>query len=245
MFDSADWYERSINWSARLAREIPVLTEVLGPAGRVLDAGCGTGHQASALAQRGYQVTGADASEEMLAVARRTAAAAGTAPRFACVPYGALHLRLGGDFDGVYCIGNALAAAGSRHAAAEALAQFAACLRRGGRLFVQILNFAAMRDQHPCVHGPRVSHVDGREYVSLRHFRFAGEIVEITHITLWNEGGWKKYAQAGRLCDIDLETLRGWCDADGLRVDALWGSYDREPLDLERSVDLILVATRT
>ena len=41
--------------------------------GRVLDAGCGTGRVAIRLAERGYQVTGIDADESMLAEARRAA----------------------------------------------------------------------------------------------------------------------------------------------------------------------------
>jgi 2-polyprenyl-3-methyl-5-hydroxy-6-metoxy-1,4-benzoquinol methylase len=45
----------------------------------VLDVGTGTGRAAIALARRGARVTGLDASAEMLAVARRRAAAAGAA----------------------------------------------------------------------------------------------------------------------------------------------------------------------
>lgn len=38
--------------------------------GRILDLGCGTGNSAAPLLRRGYEVTGVDASEAMLAVAR-------------------------------------------------------------------------------------------------------------------------------------------------------------------------------
>ena len=43
------------------------------PAGRALDAACGTGRHARWLAERGHQVVGIDASEAMLAVAREKA----------------------------------------------------------------------------------------------------------------------------------------------------------------------------
>jgi 2-polyprenyl-3-methyl-5-hydroxy-6-metoxy-1,4-benzoquinol methylase len=49
---------------------------------RVLDVGTGTGRAAIALAARGAQVSGVDASAEMLAVARRRAAAAGAQVHF-------------------------------------------------------------------------------------------------------------------------------------------------------------------
>ena len=41
------------------------------PGGRVLDAGCGSGRDALAFHQRGYQVTAFDASEAMVAMAHR------------------------------------------------------------------------------------------------------------------------------------------------------------------------------
>ena len=43
------------------------------PIRRVLDLGCGTGNHAIPLTQRGYEVTGIDCSESMLAYARRKA----------------------------------------------------------------------------------------------------------------------------------------------------------------------------
>jgi SAM-dependent methyltransferase len=46
-----------------------------GPVKTILDLGCGTGNHALPLARRGYQVTGIDLSEEMLAHARRKAQA--------------------------------------------------------------------------------------------------------------------------------------------------------------------------
>lgn len=49
---------------------------------RVLDVGTGTGRGAIALAARGAEVTGVDASAEMLAVAQRRAAAAGVSVHF-------------------------------------------------------------------------------------------------------------------------------------------------------------------
>ena len=246
LFDWAEWYERTINWSARLRREVPVLAHVFGPpgAGGLLDAGCGTGHQASALAQRGYQVVGADVSEAMLAVARRGSSAAAAAVRFVRAPYHELHAAVGDGFDGVYCLGNALAAAGGRDLVRDAIVQFARCLRRGGRLFVQILNFPPMRQETPCVRGPRVCETDGVRYVSVRQFHFSGDTVQVTNITIFNDGGWKQQAHCGVLYPATLDELRPWCDEAGLRIEAVWGGYERTPFDAGRSTDLILEATR-
>lgn len=48
-----------------------------GPVRTILDLGCGTGGHALLLAQRGYQVTGVDRSEEMLRIARSKTAVSG------------------------------------------------------------------------------------------------------------------------------------------------------------------------
>lgn len=246
LFSDADWYDQSIHWPKRLGREIPVLKDVFGPPGEggILDAGCGTGHQVCALKGEGYRVVGADVSEEMLEVAGRTAQKAGVTVKFITCPYRALPEGVGGGFDGLYCLANALAAAGSRDAVAEAIARFAQCLRPGGRLFVQVLNFLPMRSEVPCVRGPRVATVDGRDYISVRQFHFVGEVVRVSNITLWHDEVWRQRAHGGTLYPVTLDELREWCESSGLRIDEVWGGYTREPFEPDRSADLILLATR-
>ncbi len=245
MFDSAEWYDRTINWSARLGREIPILMEVFGPPGTrgILDAGCGTGRQAVALAQHGYRVTGIDASEDMLRFARQQALAAHTHIQFVHTRYDALQQLELGSFDAIYCIGNSLAAAGSAKEVATAIQQFAALLRPGGRLFLQLLNFSPMRLRQPCVVGPRVAVVDGREYISVRQFHFLNDLAQVTNITIWDDGGWRQRSHTGQLYPIELEELKTCCSRCGLKIDHLWGGYDKEPFNVDNSVDLICVAT--
>ena len=78
--------------------EVDAVAAVLqGP--RVLDAGCGTGRFAAALAARGFEVTGVDRSAELVAVARG---------RFAGVVFEVADLRdrvVGAPFDSVLCRG--------------------------------------------------------------------------------------------------------------------------------------------
>lgn len=53
--------------------EARFLSGLLGPPGRILDAGCGTGRVALRLAEQGYDVVGVDVDEAMLDVARAAA----------------------------------------------------------------------------------------------------------------------------------------------------------------------------
>lgn len=62
------------HWGDFAGRVLPVLDEMalnnLPKGGKILDLCCGTGQLAQLLTERGYYVTGVDASEEMLAYAR-------------------------------------------------------------------------------------------------------------------------------------------------------------------------------
>ena len=67
-------YDRFVSWSGRLAIEMPFLEQKLRETGarRVLDAACGTGMHAIALAQVGFETAGADLSAGMISVPGKT-----------------------------------------------------------------------------------------------------------------------------------------------------------------------------
>lgn len=65
--------------------EAEVVQRYFPLSGRILDVGCGPGREAIALAQRGYDVVGADISEAVLERARANAAEAGVAVEWVLV----------------------------------------------------------------------------------------------------------------------------------------------------------------
>lgn len=245
LFDSARWYDLGVNWEARLKRELPVFREVFGPPGELglLDVACGTGRHLAALVQAGYRLTGLDYSADMLGLARARLEAVGVQAALVQASFDAIPPGVG-PFDGVYCIGNSLAAAGDTHTAEQAVRALAGGLRPGGRMFIQILNFERLRKERPAVRGPRARREGGVEYVTTRVFSFAGESAQVTSLTLWNDGGWRQHAAAATLCPIFAPVLTRWHESSGLHIDALWGSYVREPFDPATSEDLIVVATK-
>ncbi|MGH9803662.1 MAG: class I SAM-dependent DNA methyltransferase [Candidatus Acidiferrales bacterium] len=96
----------------------------------VLDLGCGTGGHALLLAARGYRVTGVDASEAMLARARRKAESAGAAVRFHCASIE--ELALGEHFDAAVSLFNVINYLASPEALRAGLARIRAHLLPGG-----------------------------------------------------------------------------------------------------------------
>jgi ubiquinone/menaquinone biosynthesis C-methylase UbiE len=67
----ADWYDAEFQPAPLGGEAWELLTRLLGEAnGSLLDVGCGTGSHAAALAERGWDVTGVDVSEDMLRRAR-------------------------------------------------------------------------------------------------------------------------------------------------------------------------------
>ena len=107
----APLFDVMTDWEARLAAEGPFLRGVLEEAGaaRVLDAACGSGGHALALATWGYAVAGADASPVMIEMAQAKARAAGLTVPFRTAGLADLAaLSDLGPFDAVLCLGNSL-----------------------------------------------------------------------------------------------------------------------------------------
>ncbi|ACL55944.1 class I SAM-dependent methyltransferase [Methylobacterium nodulans] len=99
------------------------------PGGRILDAGCGPGRDTIAFAQRGYEVIALDASEEMVALARKRVAdrAAVYAMRFEGIFWR-------DEFDGIWACASLLHVPSSDFA--EVASRLAEALRPGGTWYM-------------------------------------------------------------------------------------------------------------
>ena len=119
-----------------MGRPQPAIERLAGEgafAGRVLDAGCGTGDNALHIAALGLPVLGVDVAETAVAIAREKSAARGIAADFAVAD--ALHLdRVGRVFDTVVDCG--LFHAFDRDERRAYAASLAADTRPGGALYV-------------------------------------------------------------------------------------------------------------
>jgi glycine/sarcosine N-methyltransferase len=252
----APLFDIMTDWEIRLAGEGPFLQEVLREAGatRVLDVACGSGGHALALARWGYDVTGVDASQAMIALARRKASQAGLDVPFVVSGFAAL---AGADpearpYDAVLCLGNSLPHLLAQADLVAALKMMASVLRPAGLFVTQNLNYDQRWVKKPRFFGAQGGVLDGREALVWRFADYdvtAGRIA--FHIALFRKA---QGTEGAAKWDVEVHTtpqrplfhadlVSGLADAGFTRV----RSYARmalplEPFDPERSGDLVVVA---
>jgi glycine/sarcosine N-methyltransferase len=246
-YDSlASDYDRFVNWEGRLAHELPFLGRLFAGHGvvRVLDAACGTGHHAIALAKQGYQAMGADLSAAMIEQARRNAAAAGVQVGFAVAGFGGL-AAIGQTFDAVLCLGNSLPHLLTEKALAEALSDFAAVLHPGGLVVIQNRNFDRVWRRRERFMGPQSCREGEREWVFVRFYDFHEATVTFNMIRLRRDGEtWTQDVESTELRPIFRDELAAALGRAGFFQAAFHGGYDGSHFDPAHSNDLIAVAQK-
>lgn len=246
-------YDRFVNWPARLAVEMPFIERQLqavapgvsGPA-RVLDAACGTGVHAIALAQMGYLAAGADLSTGMIERARLNASQAGANVRFEVAGFGDLARAFGEkSFEAVLCLGNSLPHLLTPAALAGALGDFAACLRPGGSLLIQNRNFDAVLARQERWMEPQAHRDGSREWLFLRFYDFDPDGLLAFHIlTLSREesGPWEQEVTSTRLWPMrQLELATALTEAGFTQI-SWYGDMSGAPFRPGESGNLIATA---
>jgi glycine/sarcosine N-methyltransferase len=255
MYDSlsAD-YDRFVDWNARLQVEMPFIEALIQKIGadetrvRVLDAACGTGMHAVALAQRGYQTAGADLSQGMIARAALNAERAGVRVEFRTAGFGELR-RFFNGFDALVCLGNSLPHLHTLSELSSALDDFAACLRPGGLLLIQNRNFDAVLARHERWMSPEGYREASREWLFFRFYDFNPDQSLAFHVvTLTREGdtSWQQKIDSTRLYPQRRDELVAALEAAGFDRITAYGGMSGDPFAPQTSPNLVLVArTRT
>jgi glycine/sarcosine N-methyltransferase len=255
MYDTfSDDYDRFVNWANRLAFELPFLERLLAPLGhpaRILDAACGTGMHAIALAQRGHLCAGADLSAAMITRAQANAAAAGVNLPFASAGFGALAATFDGSqrmpFDAVLCLGNSLPHVLSPADLVAALADFAACLRAGGVLIVQSRNFDTVMAHRERFMEPQAYQQGGEERIFVRFYDYDPDgliTFNIRNLARSANSAWTQHLLQTRLMPQPRTLLESAAQTAGFRQIQAFGGMDGSPFDPEKSGNLVLVATK-
>ncbi len=240
-------YDRFVNWQGRLEHELPFFQQHFEAAGvqRVLDAACGTGHHAIALARAGYDVVGADLSPAMIGRAQENAAEAGVEVEFAVAGFGQL-VALGQIFDAAICLGNSLPHLLSASAVEAALRDFAQVLRPGGLLIVQNRNFDRVWVERERFMDPQSYREGGQEWIFVRFYDFHPETITFNMIRLRRtDEGWDQDVESTELRPLFRDGLAQALDGAGFGEATFYGSYGGEAFDPAESGDLIAIARRS
>lgn len=243
-------YDRFVNWPQRLSAELPFIERQLEAvqARRVLDAACGTGQHAIALAGRGYELAGADLSEGMIERARFNATAAGIKVRWQAAGFGELRSELGNDFDAVLCLGNSLPHVLTADDLSLTLSDFAACLRPGGLLLIQNRNFdRVLAGQERWMQSQ--SHREGQqEWVFLRFYDFQPQgTLLFTVVTLHRDGTeeWEQREVSTQLWPQQQHEVTAALGAAGFDGITCYGNMTGALFDAKESPNLVVRAQRT
>jgi glycine/sarcosine N-methyltransferase len=246
-------YDRFVNWNNRLAVEMPWIEQQLQivqtpgqePV-RVLDAACGTGMHAIALAQHGYAAAGADLSAAMVERARQNAARSGVSARFEAAGFGDLAQVFGkGAFDAVLCLGNSLPHVLSAGELATAVEDFAACLRPGGLLILQNRNFDAVMASRERWMEPQAYQEGEQEWIFLRFYDYDPDgLITFNILTLRRQetGGWTQQVTATRLRPLLQAELQAALKAAGFVDIAGYGNMSGAPFEAVTSGNLVVTA---
>ena len=253
MYDQfADDYDRFVDWQSRLSIEMPFIeTSIRGSIGSigeisVLDAACGTGMHAIALAKAGLSVCAADLSGEMIARARANAQKTGASIRFEAAGFGALSRTFGTEgFHAALCLGNSLPHLLTDADLAATLADFYACLKPGGVLLIQNRNFDAVMKTRERMMEPQI-HVEGaEEWIFYRFYDFNPDgtiLFNITRLHRAPNSGWQSDVISTLLKPLLEKELLQALDRTGFRSVRTYGSLTGDAFDLRGSGNLVLLA---
>lgn len=162
----------------------------------ILDCACGIGIDAIALARHGYEVRGSDASERLVAEARRRARQTGVEVPFVVCSWEELPERFGSErFDLVLCTGNSVSHSPGAGAMLRSFKAMREVLKNGGTLIVDSRNWEKLREQRPRVSvADHVVERDGTRCVPVYLWSFPAcweepHVVDLALLFLDEEGG--------------------------------------------------------
>lgn len=247
-------YDYFVNWKSRLAYELPFLINEISRLSenpqelKVLDAACGTGRHAIALANEGFQMSGADLYPEMVSQAQANAFAADQNLNLKTVGFGNMFKAFNSDqFDAVLCLGNSLPHVQSQKELAQALADFAALVKPGGIMILQSRNFDRVVKYKLRWMDPQAVDESNKHYIFYRFYDFLPNgLIQFNILTLSRgvSQDWQSELDATLLYPTQSEQLLEEITKVGFEEVRFFGNMAGDSFDPETSSDLVVVATK-
>ena len=246
--DFSSDYDRFVNWPGRLELELPFLEKQLRAVGakRVLDAACGTGMHAIALAKLGFDIVGADLSEKMVEKSEANAKEAGVSVSFKTAGFRWLSETFGRQsFNALLCLGNSLPHLLSTDDLQNALIDFSNCLKPGGLLIIQNRNFDAVMKNRQRWMEPQSARDGNNDWLFLRFYDFEPDgLINFNILTLKRQGGqgWQQTVLSTLLHPILSGQLQSDLEKAGFHKVLLFGDLSGTAYQTDSSGNLVVVA---
>ena len=228
-------YDRSINWDARLKRELPFILDALSESGgtRVLDMACGSGRHSVALALEGADVVGFDSSTSMIQAAKKLAAENGVAARFMVADMTNLETVLKEKFDLIVCLGNSLALVPSLLEVKKLLSAVHSLLNSKGIFVAQVLNFEQIKKTKSRFFQPKGGVTSEGDQVIFARFFTHLKPEESTTLVLTSfvksSEGWSTTISLQSVLQLDQEALTQAVRAAGFGQFDVYSDYRSNP----------------
>ncbi len=257
MYDQfSQYYDRFMNWEARLAYEMPFLLQEINTVQskadqpiKVLDTACGTGQHAIALSKAGYKVSAADFSAEMISTARRNADQANAEIEIKHAGFGEFHhIFHKNKFDVVLCLGNSLPHVLNEDDLAQALNDFREIAKPDGKLIIQNRNFDKIMLKNDRWMSPQTYKDEADTNIFIRFYDFdANGLLTFNLIVLVSEDGenFKQQVISTRLWPMKKDTLVNYLQDSGFSEIRLFGDLSGAKYEVGESENLVITAIST
>ena len=212
----------------------------LQPHHNVLDLCCGQGRHSVALAKTGLSVTGVDLSEEMLAIARSTADAAGVPLTLRQADMRRLPDDLKDRFDAVINMFSSFGYLESEEDDQEVLHQIAKALKPGGKLLMDLLNreWVIINNEEYDWH----QHDDGRVILEHRELDLQTSTNHLTYTEILPDGTRLEMSDL-HMRLYTLTELTEMLAAAGLTLETVYGGFRGEEYGVNTR-RMIIVASK-
>ncbi len=243
-------YDNTIDWDARLSREMPFLLSLLGKpeSKRILDIACGSGRHSVALAVKGLQVIGLDMSRTMIQAANNHAEANRVKPTFILSDMIDIDSVVEGSFDLIFCLGNSLALLYDIDSVQQLVKTVNNRLNDGAAFVAQVLNFEEIHwtgfRNFPMKTG-RLS--DGTEVTFSRMFEhtdYPDSSTLIMSVFRKTNDDWVSEVSTQKVLNLNFGIMTNILSTTGFRDVEFFSDYNESPFEKKASRNMVIRAIK-
>lgn len=204
------------------------LSEGLEPGAKVLDAACGTGTYAIALAGKGFQTVGVDIDESMVSIAEAKAVMLDADADFIVSDMMDIDLVCSDEMDMIFCIGNSLVHLKDRKQANEFIKTCHGILRQGGSIILQIINYDRILDES--ITSLPTIEVRDKDLTFVRNYKLDPDTMKIEFRSKLRVGT-EEAGSSVMLLPLRRSELIDMLESAGFKSIESFGGFDKSPWD--------------